>query len=88
MYALRIFGFVDGVPFPAEGLYLEDFDFEAHNGLGEGTFDLDPDAALRFESFDEAMVYYNTVSKKYPKSDDGTPNCPLTRSRVQVILLP
>ena len=85
MFALKIFGFADGAVFPVTGLYLEDFDFDAKGGLGDGVFCEDSDGALRFGSFGEALAYYNTVSRNFPIDDDGTPNSPLTRSRLQIV---
>lgn len=71
-------GRADGRPLPNDGQYLKDFDFEAHDGLGDITLTPNLEEAKQFETFADALVFYRTVPKCKPWRADGRRNRPLT----------
>lgn len=77
-------GFANGVPCPHAGQYLESFDFDAHDGIGEGAFTRDPRRAMLFDDAHAAFAFWRTVSTVRPIRGDGRPNRPLTALSVQV----
>jgi len=66
-----------GDPVPP-GSYLKSFNVEAHDGQGTADFTDDPNEALHFDSFSEAMDAWMRQSKTRPLRADGRPNRPLT----------
>jgi hypothetical protein len=82
---IRVIAFANGVPCPIAGQYLESFDFNAYRGRGFGTFVIDPRQAKHFASKAAAMVYWRTVSSKYPVRADGQPNRPLTATTCEIV---
>jgi hypothetical protein len=83
-YMIQAVAFANGVPCPHEGQYLKDFDFEAHDGRGEGSFTSNMVEAKLFDSPVEAMEYWKTQSKAKPFREDGKPNRPLTALTIMV----
>lgn len=71
-------GFANGQPTPYDGQYLKDFDFEAHEGIGELTTTTDLQEARRFDSFVDAFDFYRRVPECRPLRADLQPNRPLT----------
>jgi hypothetical protein len=69
-----------GMPKPeAEGQYLKDMDFEAHDGRGMLSMTSDIDKAKRFGDFVEAMDFCKRVPANHPiRGSDLQPNRPLT----------
>lgn len=56
---------------PWHGYWLSQYDADAHEGLGDATFDPDPARALRFGSFDEAKACWWQQSTVLPTRMDG-----------------
>ena len=79
---MKVVGFAGGHPCPIAGQYLESFDHEAHDGLGFGTFVLNPTHAMRFKDLVEAAEFWKTVPLCRPMRPDGQPNRPLTATTV------
>jgi hypothetical protein len=77
-----------GSNFWADPTYLREFDHEAHNGRGEGTFTHDIDLALRFPSVGEAMQFWNKQSEVRPLRPDGKPNKPLSATTIEIVSVP
>lgn len=74
---MRMIGSPHG-PTGFEGQYLQDFDFEAHSGLGEILMTPDVAKAKRFRDLLEAVRYRNTVPMSRPYRPDGKLNRPLS----------
>ena len=77
-WIMEVAGLPDGRPCDYDGLYLEDFDFEAEHGTGLITVTADADRAKKFDSPKAAMDFRDTVPKCRPRRDDGEANKPLT----------
>ncbi|APZ81802.1 hypothetical protein vBEliSR6L_37 [Erythrobacter phage vB_EliS_R6L] len=63
---------------PYDGQYLRDFDFEAHDGVGEIAMTPDIQQAKQFADLAEAVEYRSRTPKCRPRRADGKPNRPLT----------
>jgi len=83
-YLIQVVAFANGSHCPIAGQFVETFDHEAHNGLGDGTFTLDPQQALAFDSFPEAWEFWRRQTIVNPIRGDGKPNRPLTCSCVEI----
>lgn len=84
VYLLKAIGFAQDVMCPHEGQYLETFDFEYENGLGQGTFTKDPSRAKQFPSFGDAFEFWRTQSKARELRPDGKPNRPMTALSITI----
>lgn len=67
-----------------DGQFLQDFDFEAHDGQGEILLTNDLEKAKRFDDAVAALRFRNTIPKCRPRRPDGHPNRPLTATNWQV----
>jgi len=67
----------DPLSFATDGEYLEEFDPEAHDGMGEAGFTSDPSKAMKFESVRDAMKFTMKQPRRRPLRADGEPNRPL-----------
>lgn len=74
-------------PPPIEGYYVVDFDFDARDGRGFGTFSADVELAKRFDTLRDAMTFWRTRSTLRPYRPDGLPNRPLTAHTVEIFKL-
>lgn len=74
---MRLCGDLSG-PTPYDGQFLQEFDFEAYDGLGEVVMTPDVEKAKRFPTFMDALQFYRRVPKCKPIREDGQPNRPLT----------
>lgn len=81
---IRVIGFANGVPCPHAGLYVQTFDFDAHDGRGLGIFTPDKVDALKFPDGQAAFLFWQTQSKVKPTRPDGRPNRPLTAATVDI----
>lgn len=66
-----------------EGYFLASFDVDAHDGRGTADWVSNPELAMRFDGFREAMEAWRTQSTVRPLRDDGKPNRPLTAFTVE-----
>jgi hypothetical protein len=87
-HVIRMEGFINGTPMPHRGQYLKSFDFEAHDGAGEGEFVPKARDAKIFASAVDAFEFWRTVSRVKPKREDGEPNRPLTCANVAILEVP
>lgn len=80
---MRVLGFADdSVPCPIAGQWLVEFDHDADDGLGAGTFTDDPALAMRFKNISDALEFWKRTSTVRPRRADGKPNRPLTATTV------
>jgi hypothetical protein len=77
-FAIRAVGFANGSPCPHEDQWVESFDHDACGGQGYGTFTGQPSKAMLFDSYMDAMAFWNKRSALKPLRPDGKPNRPLT----------
>jgi hypothetical protein len=82
---MQLWGDAMGQPLPADGQYLQDFDFEAHDGQGEITMTPNIEDAKGFPSFVEAHAFWKRSPECRPVRLDGKPNRPLTATTWQFI---
>lgn len=85
---MRIVGLAtSGVESLFEGrpVWLQWFDPEANEGVGQAQLTILLDQAQRFESFTDAMNTWRSRSKARPDRDDGKPNRPLTAFHVEIV---
>lgn len=75
---MQLWGDAFGNATPADGQYLKDFDFEAHDGQGEITMTPDIAEAKGFADFPEAHAFWKRSPECRPTRPDGKPNRPLT----------
>ena len=68
-----------------DGQYLEDFDFEAHEGRGEALFTRDLAKAKRFDDLLSAMRFRDTVPDSRRWRSDGRLNRPMTATHWSII---
>lgn len=68
---------------PPVGLYLERYDPEAHDGLGDARWTETMAAALVFADVRAAMECWLTVPRCRPVRPDGRPNRPLMAYTVE-----
>lgn len=66
------------------GQYLKDFDFEANNGEGFGTFTSNIAEAKSFATMYDAITFIKTQPECRPLRDDGLPNRPMTAVSISV----
>lgn len=85
---MRQFGTALGEPLPHDGEYLQDFDFEAFDGVGKITLTPDVQKAMKFADTAEAFAFYRTIPKCRPLRADGKPNRPLTAANWEFGPLP
>jgi hypothetical protein len=76
-------GLAGGGSTPYDGQYLADFDFEAHDGVGEITMTDKLEDAKVFADFVEAVAFYKRQPSCKPLRADGQPNRPLTATNWQ-----
>jgi hypothetical protein len=81
---IRVEGCANGTACPIAGQYVVSFDFEAYGGVGSGTFTADKRKAMQFADAGEALVFWRTVSRRYPVRADGQPNRPFTATTVSI----
>jgi hypothetical protein len=81
---IRAIAFANGTACPHAGQFVERADFEAHNGQGRMAFTDDIRKALKFPTAGDAIQFWQTTSKGYPRRPDGKPNRPLTALTVQI----
>lgn len=66
-------------------VYLESYDPDAHEGMGDATWTGSLGKAMRFENQLQAMQFYRQGSKVAPYRSDGRANRPLTAFSVEFI---
>lgn len=69
---------------PPVGLYLERYDPEAHDGLGDAWWTETRAAAMVFADVRAALECWRTVPRCRPVRADGRPNRPLTAYTVEL----
>lgn len=84
MKVMRVVGFANGVPCPIVGQYLKEFNFDAHDGRGDGLFTTNPYKAMRFATLEDLFAFYRRASTVRPLREDGRPNRPLTATHMLV----
>jgi hypothetical protein len=77
-YVICAIAFANGAPCPHAGQWLAHFDHDAFGGQGWGEFTDKINHAKRFDTFEEAMAFWNKQSTVMPLRPDGRPNKPLT----------
>lgn len=80
MKVIKIVGVVDGRHSEEEGNYIASFDATS----SELVVVPSADEALHFESFGDAIKFWQTPSTTDPVRTDGKPNRPLTVYNVEV----
>lgn len=88
MYALQVIRLASGPPGPEAGQFVQDFDPDAHDGLGMATLTPDRHEAKTFASKMDAFRFWMTQSTLRPTRDDGKPNRPLTAYSIEVVPVP
>lgn len=88
MYALQVIRLASGPPGPEAGQFVQDFDPDAHDGLGMATLTPDRHEAKTFANGREALAFWTQASTVRPTRDDGQPNRPLTAYTVEVVPVP
>ena len=83
----KVLAFANGAPCSIAGQYVKTFNFNSYNGRGFGTFTDDPKKAKQFADEAEAMVFWSTVSGKYPMRADGQLNRPLTSATCELEII-
>jgi hypothetical protein len=89
-YVIRVLG-VEGTEIAQNkdrspvGLYLQSYDPDAMNGLGQATFTRSPEDARGFHSPEAAATEWKRTSSVRPTREDGNPNRPLTAYSVEVV---
>jgi hypothetical protein len=63
---------------PPDGAWLQSYDPEAHFGLGEASWTMDPAKAMLFVTPTAALDCWNQVPMTRPTRPDGKPNRPIT----------
>jgi len=87
-YVIQILGAAGQPTDPRmEGFYIQEFDHEAHDGLGSCVGTRDPSRALAFDSVIEALEFIRRQSTTRPLRPDGLPNRPLTGTSNVVVPL-
>jgi hypothetical protein len=66
------------------GQYLMSFDFEAHDGQGDGVFTPNIEEAMTFTSMQEVINFVKTQPQCKPLRDDGLPNRPMTAVSISI----
>ena len=92
MYLIKIVGLIgrqlaDTLATPV-GQYVEHYDPDARDGLGEVQTTPDPSRAKRYATQLEATAEWRRVSTVRPLRPDGEPNRPLTAYHVEIITRP
>jgi hypothetical protein len=88
-FAIRLTDVLDGqvtwirIQNPWPGYWLAAYDPDARDGIGEALFVPDENAALRFESFDEAKAFWYQQSTVMPERE-GRENRPLTICSIDI----
>lgn len=67
------------------GLWLEDFDADAHGGRGQASLTHDKARARHFRSSTDAFAFWRQVSRRQPVRHDGKPNRPLTAYSIELL---
>lgn len=65
--------------------YLQDFDFEAHEGVGEIALTKERSEAMEFPDLLAALTYRARSPICKPLRDDGQPNRPMTATNWEFI---
>lgn len=78
-------GIYEDVP---AGAFLKSYDPDAHGGIGDATWTLDPTRAMVFPDTAAAIRCYQSVSVLRPTRPDGRKNRPLTAATIVVVNLP
>lgn len=86
--AMKLCGRADGVPLPADGQYLKEFDFEANDGIGEITMTPNIADAMHFPDIGAQFEFYKRSPKCRPVRWDGKPNRPLTSTNWEIVHIP
>lgn len=64
--------------------YLKSYDPEAHDGQGYVTATMLLSDAMKFDTAEQAMALWRSVSPTRPRRDDGKPNRPLAAFTVSI----
>ena len=83
-YVIIARGFASGAPCNHEGMYLQNFDHDAFNGQGWGTFTPKRSRARRFADQLAAIDFWKQQSTVRPLRPDGEPNRPMTALTVEI----
>lgn len=86
-YAIECWGMGDGSSGPV-GQYLERYDLDAHEGLGQAWWTTDADKAMKFATPALAMEAWRSTSSVKPVREDGRPNRPLTAYSITFTQVP
>jgi hypothetical protein len=78
IFVIRAVGFTNGRPCPHEDQFLKNFNHDAYGGQGYGEFTARPSEAKQFDSYLDAIEFWNKCSMVKPLRPDGKPNRPLT----------
>lgn len=88
MIVLQLIGLASTGAMFREPTYVEDYDPNAFDGRGDLMVTDDPEAALRFPSHHEALLFYRqSALPPHHLRADGAPNRPLTAFSIQAIPL-
>lgn len=63
--------------------WLQEFDHEAYDGRGFGTFTMDKSQAKRFDNVETMFEFWRKVPDCFKVRPDGRPNRPLTALNVE-----
>ncbi len=84
-FALKCVGYADGSSCPMSGKFVQQYDHNANDGLGQGKFTPDFKKALTFLSRHEAFRFWRQVPHRYPFTDKGMANRPLTVLLLEIV---
>ena len=88
-YALQVLALASApLPGAEAGLFVQDADVDAHDGMGQATLTPDRHLAKTWASKVEAFQFWLARSTVRPTRDDGKPNRPLTAYTVEVVPVP
>ena len=88
-YALQVVALASApLPGAEAGLFVQDADVDAFDGMGQATLTPDRHLAKSWASKVEAFDFWMTQSTVRPTRDDGQPNRPLTAYSVEVVPVP
>lgn len=88
VYALQVVGLASQAPGEEAEMFVQSFDADAHDGMGQATLTPDRHEAKTFANGREALAFWTQASTVRPTRDDGQPNRPLTAYTVEVVPVP
>lgn len=88
VYALQVVGLASQAPGEEAEMFVQSFDADAHDGMGQATLTPDRHEAKTFASKMDAFRFWMTQSTLRPTRDDGKPNRPLTAYSIEVVPVP